>query len=107
MSVDLEAAASAVSDRSFGGDKSWVVPLVAGRFSAPFGEKWFANAYFDHGLTSSDETSWQAVGTVGYRFSERWAVAGGYRHMELEQEIGGLDSAITLSGPVVGVNIRF
>ncbi|MFG6084279.1 hypothetical protein ACEUZ9_000784 [Paracoccus litorisediminis] len=108
--VDLDvglAAGRVANDRNFGGDKTWAVPLVAGRFTAPFGEQWFAVGYFDYGQTSGEETTWQAVATVGYRINERWAVQAGYRHMELEQEIGGLDSDIALSGPVIGMNVRF
>ncbi|MTH79696.1 hypothetical protein [Paracoccus aestuariivivens] len=108
--VDLDIGLDAGQiggDRAFGGSKSWVVPLVAGRFTAPISEKWFATAYFDYGQTSGDDTTWQGVATIGYRFNERWAVQGGYRHMELEQEIGGLDSDISLSGPVIGLNFRF
>jgi len=106
MDVDLRANA-APSDRSFGCDKTWTLPLVAGRFTAPLGEKWFTVAYFDYGQTSSDETTWQGVATVGYRFNERWAVQAGYRYMELEQEFGGMDTEMSLSGPVIGLNIRF
>lgn len=93
--------------RSFGASESWAVPVVAGRFIAPFGEKWFGTAYFDYGQISGDETTWQGVATVGYSFNERWSLLAGYRHMELEKDIGGLDSDITLSGPVIGVNVRF
>lgn len=108
--VDLDVGLKpgrVASGRSFGGDESWVLPLVAGRFTAPIGENWFTVAYFDYGQTSSDETTWQGVATIGYRFNERWAVQGGYRHMELEQEIGGLDADISLSGPILGLNIKF
>lgn len=95
------------SRRSFGGDKSWVLPLVVGRFTVPIGKNWFSVASFDYGQTSGDEATWQGVATIGYHFNEHWAVQAGYRHMELEQDIGGLNADISLSGPILGMNIKF
>lgn len=106
LDIGLDAGQVA-KDLSFGASETWVVPLIAGRFITPINEKWFAVAYFDYGQNSDDEITWQGVATIGYRFNDRWALQGGYRYMELEQEIGGLESDLSLSGPVIGLNIRF
>jgi len=110
FSLDLGTelrATGADGDRSFGGDKSWAVPLVAGRFILPFDEKWFATAVFDYGRTSDDVSTWQGLATLGYRFDDRWSLQAGYRYMDIQHKIGGLDADLELSGPVIGVSARF
>jgi len=110
FSLDLGTelrAAGAAGNRSFDGDKRWAVPLVAGRFILPFNEKWFATAVFDYGRTSNDVSTWQGLATVGYFFNEAWSMQVGYRYMDIQHEIGGLDADLELSGPVIGFSARF
>lgn len=110
LSVDtaLNAASDRVQDRGVSQTASWADPLLAARVIAPFGEKWFATAFADAGgfITESSST-WQVLGTVGYRFDERWAAQFGYRYMNLEKEIDGRDVEVDLYGPLVGVSFRF
>lgn len=110
MKVDtkLNAASPVVSDRDLSVDTSWVDPLLAARVIAPFGDKWFGIAYADAGgYVIQDSSTWQAVGTVGYRFSERWSAQLGYRYMNIEKEINDKDVSVDLYGPLVGVSVSF
>jgi hypothetical protein len=83
------------------------VPLVAVRFILPFNDKWFATAFVDGGMTSSDTSTWQVFGSVGYRFDARWSTQVGWRYMDIQKDIGGLDTSFSLSGPLIGVSARF
>ncbi len=110
MKVDskLNAAAPGVSDRDLSVDTSWVDPLIAARVIAPFGDKWFGTAYADAGgYVTQDSSTWQAVGTVGYRFNDRWSAQFGYRYMNIEKEIDGRDVSVDLYGPLAGVSVSF
>jgi hypothetical protein len=110
MKIDtkLNAASPDVSDRDLEVDTSWVDPLVAARVIAPFGDKWFAAAYADAGgYVTQDSSTWQAVGTVGYRFNERWSAQFGYRYMNIEKDINDKDVSVDLYGPVLGVAVSF
>ena len=108
LDTSLNAASDRVSDRDLDVDTSWVDPLVAARVIAPFGEKWFATAYADAGgYVTQDSSTWQAVGTVGYRFNERWSAQLGYRYMNIEKEINNKDVSVDLYGPLVGVSVSF
>jgi hypothetical protein len=71
--------------------ETWAVPLVAVRLILPLTESWFATAFADGGLTSSDTSTWQVFGSVGYRFNERWSTQLGWRYMDIEKELGGLE----------------
>lgn len=110
LSVDtrLNAATDAVPDRDFTQSSSWIDPLLGARVSAPLGEKWVVTAAADAGgFVTGSSATWQALGTVGYRFAENWAVRFGYRFMSVEKEIDGRDVEVDLSGPVLGVAVRF
>ncbi len=87
--------------------KTWVDPLIAGRIIVPINEKWFATAFADFGGTGSDDMTWQALASVGYRFDARWSAQLAYRYMDIEKPIGGNDTSIELYGPLIGVTARF
>lgn len=96
-----------VSDRDFGADETWSVPLIGARVIVPFGGKWFGSAFADVGGLSGDNSTWQAFASVGYRFNARWSTQLGYRYMSIAKEIDGQDVEIDLSGPLLGVTARF
>jgi hypothetical protein len=100
---------SADSRPDYGASESetWAVPLVAVRLILPLTESWFATAFADGGMTSSDTSTWQVFASVGYRFNERWSTQIGWRYMDIEKELGGLDTSLGLSGPLIGVSARF
>jgi hypothetical protein len=100
---------SADSRPSYSADDSetWAVPLVAARLILPLNESWFATAFADGGMTSSDTSTWQVFASVGYRFNPRWSTQLGWRYMNIQKDIGELDTTIDLSGPLIGVSARF
>jgi hypothetical protein len=87
--------------------ETWAVPIVAVRLILPFDESWFATAFVDGGMSSSDTSTWQVFASVGYRFNERWSTQVGWRYMDVQKDIGGLDTSLGLSGPLIGVSARF
>lgn len=107
LDLDTRLKPGSLAERNFGGDKTWALPLVAGRFIVPINDQWFATAFFDYGKTDDATSTWQGVATVGYRINDRWTVQAGYRQMDLQQEVAGRDADIKLKGPVIGVNYRF
>jgi hypothetical protein len=108
IDTGLNAASNRVEDRGVSQSASWVDPVLAARVIAPFGEKWFATPYADAGgFITDDSATWQAVGTVGYRFDARWAARFGYRDMSVEKEIDGRDVDVDLYGPLIGAAFQF
>jgi hypothetical protein len=49
----------------------------------------------------------QGVGTIGYRFNERWSAQLGYRYMNFDREVDGRDVTVDLYGPIIGASISF
>jgi hypothetical protein len=110
FAVDLDTtlnSAGVLPDFSSSASENWADPLVAARFTVPLSEKWFSTAFFDFGGTGSNDNTWQAFASVGYRFDERWSTQLGYRYLAIEKEIGGADTSIELYGPLLGVTARF
>jgi len=88
--------------------ESWVDPIIGARARYDFSDHWFGTALIDYGgFDGSNDTTWQALGTVGYQFNDRWSVQGGYRYMDIEKEMAGADVKIGLSGPIIGFTVRF
>jgi hypothetical protein len=108
VGLDLDLK-SADSRPDYGASESatWAVPLVAARVILPLNESWFATAFADGGMTSSDTSTWQVFASVGYRFNPRWSTQVGWRYMDIQKDIGDLDTTLDLSGPLIGVSARF
>lgn len=102
----LEAGGGALSRRSNAAD-DWVVPVIAARVEVPFNETWFVEGSADWGATDADTQTWQAYAGVGYRFNESWSTELGYRYMEVEKDIDGLNTELGLGGPQIGFTYRF
>jgi opacity protein-like surface antigen len=97
-------------DRSpeFDLSEEWVDPLLAARVIGTFNERWSANAVLDvGGFDGSNDSTWQALASVNYAINDRWTVRGGWRYLDIQKEISGLDFETELNGPIVGVGFRF
>jgi hypothetical protein len=108
LDLDLKLTADrAPRDRSFGGSETWAMPLLGARVIVPFSERWFGTAFGDFGGTGSDDRSWQAFASVGYRFDARWSAQLGYRYLDVSKEIDDVDLNMELYGPLLGATLRF
>jgi hypothetical protein len=97
-------------DESFSAEAGWTDAVIAARFSQQFNDNWYGVAYADvggFGIGDSSDLTWQAFAGAGYRFSETWSVAGGYRNLTIEREFGPLDVTSDVSGPFLGFQARF
>lgn len=83
-------------------------PVIASRVRFPLGGKWGAAVYGDiGGFGVGADLSWQLLGTVQYDISDRWRLAGGWRHFYAKQSKGDWDLRVKLDGPILGVTYRF
>lgn len=107
MDISTTLQGNNVPDRSFGGNDSWVVPLVGVRAIVPFGDRWSATVAADYGGTGSDEISWQALTSIDYAINEKWSAVLAYRYLDIEKPVDGNDTKVELYGPALGVTYRF
>ncbi|MGK7868865.1 hypothetical protein [Falsiroseomonas sp. E2-1-a20] len=90
---------------------SWFEPFVGMRMRGRFATNWDYAVQADvGGFGVGSDFAWQALATVGYRFSllgkEATALAG-YRALSQDYSDGGFRWDMTIHGPVLGVTLRF
>jgi hypothetical protein len=78
------------------------------RHTSMLGNRWSLTLRGDVGAGDSD-FAWNVSAYVGLHFGEnnRFAVLGGYRHLEMELEDGDVEVDLTMTGPALGFVARF
>lgn len=94
--------------------EDWIDPTVVARVTLPFGEKWFFQARANiggFGIGSGSELFWQLQADVGYRSSEKWRFAFGYRVIDTDYDQGSGNDRFIYDmqnfGPVLKVGYSF
>jgi len=104
----LESDRARIRPFEFDLSENWVDPLIAVRGIFTFSERWSANAVLDYGgFDGENDSTFQALASVNYAFNDRWTVRGGWRYLDIQKEINGLDIESELSGPIIGVGFHF
>ncbi len=80
--------------------------VAALRLGYSFSDRWIMRAYGDIGGGTSDRT-WQAVVSLGYVMSERTTAFLGYRYLDYKFSEGATSLDLSMSGPQLGVAIKF
>lgn len=88
----------------------WGDPVVAGRGFIRFNDKVSALLYGDVGgfdIGGASQTTWRLLTTLNYSFNRRWAISGGYNAIGVDYSSDDHVFDAVLSGPAVGLTIRF
>ena len=84
--------------------------FAGARYRLPLGERWHASLRADYGFGDSDGTL-NVIAGIGARFTESIGMNLGYRYANIEfrQDLEGEQERtdISLSGPFVGLAVRF
>jgi hypothetical protein len=92
--------------RSVDDSSDWVDALVGARIRAPLSERFgliVGADYGGFGWGSSSDPTWGVQAFANYALGERWNLAVGWRHLELDR--GPLE--LRISGPLIGATYRF
>ena len=102
MDIDIEGP---VADRSKGRD--WIDPVITGRFMMPTANNCFLSLYADiGGFGIESDLTYQLQAVAGYAFRENMDLVLGYRHLEIDNEDGGVTYDAATSGLLLGLNIK-
>lgn len=108
LDTDIEITGASGGDADHDDNQNYFGPLVGGRMMYHFTPRWFASLRADaSGFGIDDHWSWNATGLFGYRFTNLFSLALGYRYMYFDFEDGDLEVEQTLHGPVIGFGFRF
>lgn len=112
MSSDIELTMHGVTAQDYHSSLSdtWVDPVIALRTTAKLtdnvnGVLWLDAGGFDIG--ESSKRTWQISGMVNWQINEKWTMGAGYRSLFVEREADGVPYDLRMSGPVLGVAMRF
>ena len=109
-SVDtvLKLEGGALPDQEFEHGENWIDPIIGfhGRYQFDNGI-YLTNLFQIGGFGVGSDLTWDAFGGVGYQFNDSVSAIAGYRHLEVDYEHNGFVFDVEMSGPVIGMTIRF
>jgi hypothetical protein len=81
------------TDFNTGLEENWIDPTIVMRGTWPINDKWFVQARGNvGGFGVGSDLMWQVMADIGYRPSEKWSFAFGYRVIDIDYDKGsGLD----------------
>ncbi len=104
--IDLQGAL--LPGRKADASETWADPVVGVRGQAELGAGFHLFGLADiGGFGVSSDSTWQAMGALGYRLTDRIVARAGYRHLAVDYDDGGFVYDVELSGPIIGVSFRF
>ncbi len=87
---------------------SWAAPIAGLRYHLNLPRRFGLTVYGDVGGLGGDANlTWQALGTVDYRYNDWLVLHLGYRHLQIDYNGNTLHTNTALSGPIFGTTIRF
>ena len=109
-SVDTEVKlrGGLLPNQKFEDDESWADPVIGLHGLYRFDNGIFITT-FSHvgGFGVGSHLTWDTFGALGYQFNDSISAVAGYRHLEVDYENNGFVFDVELSGPVIGMRVRF
>lgn len=104
--IDNSLSGSAIAGGSY--SATWVDPAIGLKLSHSFSDKWSVNLTGEYGgFGVSSDSSWQALGSIGYNINDKWALLGGYRYQSIDYSKDGFTYDVDTSGPFLGARYSF
>lgn len=107
ISNDVTVSALGIS-RTYGESFGWVDPVVGVRAFLPLTDKLSIQAQADvGGFGAGADLTWSALATINYTFTDKLSFSAGYKVLDVDYDRGGYVYDTRLSGPVLGMTLRF
>jgi hypothetical protein len=106
--TEVDLAGNLLPGRQEDASETWADPVVGVRGEVELGAGLHLFGLADvGGFGVSSDSTWQAMGALGYRLTDRIVARAGYRHLAVDYDDGGFVYDVDLSGPILGVSFRF
>jgi hypothetical protein len=107
ISNDVTVSALGMS-RTYGESFGWVDPVVGARIFVPLTDKLSVQAQADiGGFGAGADLTWSALATVNYTVTDHLSISAGYKVLDVDYDHDGHVYDTRLSGPVLGMTLRF
>lgn len=106
LTAGLDVSVSGGPSDSREASQDWVDGTVGGRIRYRAGEKWRLYAKVDLG-TGGSKFTWQALGGAAYDLGRCCALTAAYRHLDVDYDSDDFLFDTYLTGPALGVELRF
>lgn len=107
ISNDVTVSALGMS-RTYGESFGWVDPVVGIRAFLPLTDRLSVQAQADvGGFGVGADITWSALATVNYTVTDHLSISAGYKVLDVDYARGGHVYDTRLSGPVLGMTLRF
>lgn len=108
VDTELKLNGGLLPDQKFKNDESWVDPVIGLHGLYRFDNGIFLTSV-SHvgGFGVGSDLTWDTFGALGYQFNDSISAVVGYRHLEVDYDQNGFVFDVELSGPVIGMTIRF
>jgi hypothetical protein len=88
--------------------ETWVDPVFGLRATYAVSDRIVLQGLADiGGFGVGSAFQWEVLARVGYALSDRWTLAAGWRHLEVDVDRGRLDLEMTLTGPLLAIDFTF
>lgn len=109
--VDITLHGNAVRDRHPSISDDWADVVAVARTTAKLtdtlkGVLWLEAGGFDMGGSASHRT-WQVSAMIDWQINDTWTIGAGYRALDVDRENDGVPYELRLSGPILGMMLRF
>jgi len=83
-------------------------PILGIKGNRNINEKWFVSGLAEiGGFGIGSDLQWELVARAGYRFSDVWNAAIGYRHLVLDFDDDNLVMKATMTGPFLAIDFTW
>ena len=108
LQLDVDNSTTLGKDFSRSQGKTWVDPIIGGRFQAELSDRFFFRAVGDiGGFGIASDLTWQAMAGFGYRVTENGSLLAGYRSIGTDYTDGGFTYDVVAHGPIIGFEYKF
>jgi hypothetical protein len=106
--TEIDLQGNLLSGQQASASETWADPVVGLRGEVELGAGFHLFGLADiGGFGVSSDSTWQAMGALGYRLTDRIVARAGYRHLAVDYDDDGFVYDVDLSGPILGVSFRF
>lgn len=97
-----------LTSRTASRSAAWADPVLAVRYGLDLAPRLSLSLYGDiGGFNLGSILTWQAVGTLDYRLSERWSLSAGWRYLGVDRKLSDGRIDVGFTGPLLAATFRF